>query len=208
MKGQKMKTRYVALSLVALSACEPTTLFDSRNIVMEPPVSGNSVPNSNGTITTTLTDTIVGNEVDGTNGFGYVAGLNSDRPRAEGYAGLLNTTNLATPPLTGNATMTGAYRIARLDGLTLGADNKPTGQRIAEADQITLTADFANKTLTGTANALSVNGTFDGNTLTGAVTFDGLDGSLRGQVGPDSAIGAFDGADADTVYSGGFYVRD
>jgi hypothetical protein len=197
-------------SALLLSGCEETTLFDDQNIVMLAPESGDATITDAGEVASTLVNTNVGNEIDADgNGYAFVTGLFPDDPGAAGFAGITDTTDLGTQPTTDSATMTGTYRLTQLDGLALNANDRPTATSTrSESDQITLTADFEAATLTGTQGDLSIDGTMDAGVLSGTVTFDGLEGTLRGAIGATDAVGAFDGADDDTVYAGGFFVRE
>ncbi len=193
-----------------LSGCEETTLFDDQNVVLLAPVSGDALVTDAGEVDAILVNTNVGNEIDADgNGYAFVVGLDPDDPRAAGFAGITETTDLGTLPTVDSATMTGTYRLTQLDGLTLNANDRPSAASTrSESNQITLTADFEAATLTGTQGDLSIDGTMEAGALSGTVTFDGLEGDLRGAVGPTQAVGAFDGADDDTVYAGGFFVRE
>lgn len=205
-----MRVFLASCACIALSACDGTSLFDDQNVVMLAPESGEAIATPAGTIETILVDTRVGTEIDDDgNGYAYVVGMYPDDPGAGGFSGLTEATDLGTQPTVSSATMTGTYRLTQLDGLALNGLNRPEAASIkSTGEQITLTADFEAATLTGTQNDLTINGTMDGGVLSGTVTFDGLDGSLRGKIGATEAVGAFDGSDADTVYAGGFFVRE
>lgn len=194
---------------VFTAGCEPSTLFDEDPIAVLTTDSGQIAVEDNGTITTFLVGTTTGSTVVGSNGFGFVVGINPNRPEVGGYAGITPNTNLGAQAPNGTATLTGTYSLAQFDNLILDASDQPD-ETLTSIDEraITLTADFDALSLTGTESDLAVNGIMTNGVLSGTVTYDGLDGTLVGEIGATDAVGSFSGSDANTVFAGGFIVSE
>jgi hypothetical protein len=71
-----------------------------------------------------------------------------------------------------------------------------------------LLADFEGLTLQGSAEGLSIDGTFGTDVLVATVTYNGVPGQVFGLVGADTFIGAFHGSDDDSAFAGGFVAED
>ena len=100
-------------------------------------------------------------------------------------------------PLSSNATFSGTVRLG---------DVRESGSSLV-GDNITLNADFAASTLTGSSAVITVDGTFSGNELGGAVMYDGIEGELDGVISVDGAVGAFAGSNDERGYAGVFQVQ-
>lgn len=120
-------------------------------------------------------------------------------------ASILPDATVADLPTTGGATYAGEYRMVHVNQIAEGDDGM-TGSALVIESRISLDANFAEGTLTGSSGNLTVNGQFNGSDLTGDVAFSGVTGTLDGIIGSDKAIGAFQGSDANETYAGGFYV--
>lgn len=140
----------------------------------------------------------------------HKAGINSNG--AQAIAGLESDIVPQVLPGSGIASFSGQYEVSAYDVYLLAeSDFEGTlyGLPNNEAGSITLQADFGAGRLTGSAGSLSVDGRFTSDqSLSGSVTYDGVDGSLTGVVGSTEAIGAFHGNDDNAVFSGGFAVSD
>jgi hypothetical protein len=143
---------------------------------------------------------------DGTNsGFAIVSG-SLDGGGFGAYVGLLPTTTVVPHGVTGGAVYDARYTLSRIDDINLTGNFIRAQSRII-GDDITLTADFADRTLTGTSDEgfLVVNGELNGNDeLNGTVTYRDLRGTLRGVIGTDKVVGIFHANNADLIYAGGF----
>ena len=150
---------------------------------------------------------VEGGDSVGGDGYVYVVGDTGGDGFAA-YSGLTPGTDLATPPTTGSAVMSGRYEAGRISGIDVNGD-RISGYPDRESSGISLTADFGRGTLRGTSDdtLLTVRGDFLGRTLSGEVIFDNDEGKLKGQVGPDKAVGIFHGNDETDVFAGGFIVR-
>lgn len=159
----------------------------------------------------------------GSDGYAYAASLlNGDSfPQtvsplgATAFAavsGILPTTNVGTLPSFGNATMTGTYQLTHVTRSATSA--RPTASDFESATgTITLTSDFAAKTLSATTSATtgqpltitefnSTNGD-----LLMTSTYRDAAGVVNGKIGANRAVGAFAGNGLTGVYAGGFIVN-
>lgn len=180
---------------VSLAACEVTQ--------DEATTSGFTNPSASGRISGVLSSAPVVPIIDDDGaGFSFTAGsTGGDGLRA--VAGLVEGTTVNFRPSVGTGSYAGVYALVYVDDIDLSG-GVITGQRDADVGVLTLTADFANDTLTSTDSALKVNGVMNGRTLSGSVTYRGLRGALEGLVGGDKTVGAFHANNADLIYAGGF----
>lgn len=155
------------------------------------------------------------------NGYGYQVGTVSGQG-LQAFAGIVPGASVAAPPASGTAQLNGRFEVAFIDFILVnGAGTSVSGQSSLDSGTLSLTADFANGTLRGSGtgvdgrfvnislaeNTLLVDGRFDGEALTGTVTYDGVSGPLTGLVGSNEAIGAFHGHTDGQVHAGGFIVN-
>lgn len=183
---------------IALSGCQ--TIQDRATI------SGFTSPTASGVIDGDLSNRVTGREIDADgDGFAYATGSISGEGLAA-KAGLVAGTDVSTPPITGTATFSGVYELRRITGIFISSDSI-SGFPASETGQIALDANFADGSLTGTSGSLTVDGTMNGETLSGSVTYRGVEGPLRGLVGSDKTIGAFHGNDESLIYAGGFLAN-
>lgn len=120
-------------------------------------------------------------------------------------AGLLPGSTVTAPP-TGSASYSGTYNLVTVSGISMDNDSIGGFTRGYSGD-LTLLANFANgNVVSAPGSALTVDGTATGRNLSGTVTFEGVEGDLRGLIGGDNAIGAFHGEGNDDTYmfAGGF----
>lgn len=139
------------------------------------------------------------------NGEGYAYQVGTDSRGLAGQSGLLPGTTTQPWASTGTATFKGTYNLLEVSGIGISND-RISGVRSASGGSITLTADFAKNTLTGTSSGglLVVNGAMTGNAMGGTVTYKGVAGDLTGVAGTDQAFGAFQGNNENLIYAGGF----
>jgi len=202
------KFSIIASFSIALAGCEASTLFDEDVAGIIETDSGQIDVDTDGVISTTQTILLSGSDVTTGNGYAYVIGYEPDTQLVEARAGIATTTDLGMQPTSGAAVMTGTYEVGQVDALDLDDDNVPMGTSTTESGTITLTADFFNETLTGSSGNLTVAGEMSDGALTGIVTYQGLDGTLVGEIGETDAVGAFYGHDANTVFAGGFRAAE
>lgn len=144
------------------------------------------------------------------NGYVYSVEFNPD-VGVRGYAGLMPGASVSDlPPPNTVATLTGHYRVDWKTYETATSTNIQLDRQGGASGVVTLVADIDAGTLIGTsetANDLAVNGTFDGNDLSGTATFRGVTGPLQGLIGADEAIGVFHGSSSNSVHAGGFIAN-
>lgn len=190
------KLAILLVPVLAISACAST---ESRTS------SGFQTPSNIGYLGPELTSALRGSDISVSgDGYAYAVGedLNGD---FAGYAGIIPTTLVLAPPISGSATWNGTYNLAQITGIELPAGGLQ-GYKAEFTGALSLTADFAAGTLVGASPELSVTGAFSGSTLSGSTVFRGLNGTLTGLVGATGAVGAFHGNGATDLYAGGFMV--
>ncbi|MEE9454794.1 MAG: hypothetical protein V3V13_10485 [Paracoccaceae bacterium] len=144
--------------------------------------------------------------IDG-NGYSIAVGLGSDN-KYHGYAGIIQTGVIASPPTTGSVVMSGKYYAALYTSIT-ETNGVPSGSSATDFNHdMTATIDFAAGTMIGEGDGqdLTINGTFSGTDINGTVTYFGVTGALDGILVPTQAIGIFHGHDDTMVYAGGFVI--
>lgn len=181
-------------SIVILSACMTT----SSNLKTSFETSS-----ANGDIGTSLSQTRSGKELIDGNGYAYAAGKGPDYG-FQAVAGVIPGSDMGVP-IYANATYTGEWELAKISSIYISG-NEITGFIGSDGGSITLNANFAEQTLTGSDGLLEVNGTMNGNNLSGSVIFNGTTGELTGLVGEQGAVGAFHGEGDTQIYAGGFLV--
>lgn len=209
--------RALLLSLCLLAACDNSKSDDDEiigdptpeqlarleeNIVL---TSGFVQPAADGTFTYDHNPIFTGSYKDGDgNGFAYQVGKSDDTFAA--ISGLLPGSTGGDLPLSGHASMSGAYRVAEIG--KSNDEGREYGEAVVTNGRITLRADFSFGTLQGsdTESGFVVDGTFSTGALTGQVFYNERAATLSGQIGRERAIGAFHGTDSDTAMSGGFLV--
>lgn len=143
-------------------------------------------------------------DVDG-EGYAYEVGTNDDGLAAQ--SGLLPGTQTESWVPVGTGSFTGSYNLIMITDINVDGQ-LISGSPFTRGGDITLNADFAGNTLTGTSDdgRLQVDGKMDGNEMSGTVAFNGVDGDLRGVAGSDEAIGVYHGNDEELIYAGGFFA--
>lgn len=188
------------LAIGALTACTPTANdYTDSGFVGADSLGNISVAGVSARREGALVDT------DG-DGFGYMLG-DTGGDGFVGYAGLAAGTDVTPAPTTGAVAMTGRYEAVHLSGIFLSGDNIQ-GFVSEDSGAVTLVADFAGRTLTGTSDdgELVVDGTFVGDDLNGSATYSGVATDLDGLVGADKAIGVFHANSGNDIVAGGFLV--
>ena len=198
-----------ALTLIACGAADQTA-------------SGFKTPDAEGELSGNISPQVrFGNDFSAVtgNGYAYQAGAIKDAG-FQAYAGLVPGAVVEAPTNATTATMTGRFEVAFVDAILTGSETA-TGQGSIDSGAITLTADFAQGTLTGggtgidggfenfflNENLLTIDGAISGTTLSGTATYNGVSGPLQGLVGADEAIGAFHGNSDGQVHAGGFIAN-
>lgn len=138
----------------------------------------------------------------------FVSGLDNG---ARAYAGIGPATDTGAVIRSGTATLTGPWEVVGIEDIVIleltDFEGRLSGQNFTNGGTITLSADFEEKTLTGSEGPLSVNGSISGGRLSGRVTYAGDRGALGGQIGALGAVGAFHGNNDQRVFAGGFVVE-
>ncbi len=174
-----------------LAAMEANTTFST----------GFGTPNADGTFSGSLATLFKGSYKAGT-GNGYALELGRNETAFSARVGLLPGTSGGTLPLSGIASMSGAYQVAEV-GKSQGEDIE-YGEPQVTSGRITLRADFQFGTLQGSDGVLTVDGVFSGANLTGSTYFNAREAALAGVVGTDRAVGVFHGSDDTSAFVGGF----
>ena len=194
----------IFVPLLAISACTTADIHTHASF---------QTPSNIGYLGPNLTGAVRGNDITPAgDGYAYAVGAGANKD-FYGYAGIVPTTVVSTPPTTGSATWAGTYKLEQITGIEL-TNNGIQGYKAANTGTLSLAANFGAGTLIGSSAVISngitpdltVNGTFVGSALSGAVTFRGLTGALTGLVGATGAVGAFQGNGATDLYAGGFMV--
>lgn len=210
----------IGAGLSGLAGCSATDLFSETYFV---------TPENNGTISQRLGAKSEGYTKQDSDGHGYAIKVGYTSKDLVAVTGIIPGSDGGAAVPSGTATyygtwVVGGYQNVRLSGSSLKFDP------MASAGAIVLDADFGAGTLNGTGNSvtaaeaeilvpgidttnlregtLEVAGTIDGASLGGQVTFDGVNGALRGVIGDEKTVGAFHGKGGKLVYSGGFYAQD
>ncbi len=208
----------VLLILVSLAGCDnsaddtPPTDFEAsptadqlaefeENTTLR---SGIATPKADGTFSGSFATIFKGGFED-RDGNGYAFELGREGTAFSAFGGILPGTDLGPLPTSGLASMSGAYQIHEV-GKSDGEERDYGGIQ-STTGRITIRADFDYNTLQGNDGVLNIDGTFSGDTLTGAAYFNQRPAVLVGKVGGDSAVGVFHGTDDATAYVGGFLVE-
>lgn len=183
-------------ALIITSACE-------EQIIDNNTTSGFVTPASNGTISSPDGTTRGFSDSSG-QGYAFKAG-NDDDDDIIAVSGIIPGTVASGAPTSGNVIYTGDYQMVSVGGFFID-DGKVIGFAVADSGSISLNADFDGGTLRGSDDKLTIDGRISGNQLSGDVEYDGVDGTLKGVIGADKAVGAFHGNDKNDIYAGGFYA--
>lgn len=192
----------LVLCLSSLSACGFTEAIQNNATQ-----SGFVTPSTNGAISVGLSQSSGGTvrTIDG-NGYAFQAGSDPGEGLAA-YSGILPGTQTDAWPTSGAATYSGTYEGVQISGINLDGAGFISGMSGPMSGTLTLSADFAQNTLTGTSDngLLTVDGQVGGGgTLSGSVNYQGVGGDLTELAGGDTAVGAFHRNNADLIYAGGF----
>ncbi len=146
------------------------------------------------------------------NAFGSItltSGTNRDGALA---VATLATLTPGTPVSSATVSYAGSYAVIGIENITYTptfiAGGIISGSNFSDTGFLTLDANLAARTLTGTDGTLTVDGTFVGTDLNGSVTYDGQTGALDGQIYEEGGYGGFHGNDADRVFAGGLTFID
>ncbi|WP_293447928.1 hypothetical protein [Planktotalea sp.] len=150
--------------------------------------TGFATPNPDGTFDSSLTTILKGGYRDDA-GNGYAFELGRDGTAFSALVELLPETDLGALPATGIATMRGEYQVIEV-GKSDG-DVRDYGEPVATSGRLTLRADFDFATLQGSDGTLNIDGTFDGQSLSGAAYFNARAAELSGRIGSEHAVGIF-----------------
>jgi len=208
------KSFVLAVVGLGMSAC---------NLIGDPTNSGFTTPTNDGTIVgkvntspsrsaserSTITGNVYGYQVGAVKGDGL-----------QGFAGIASGATVSAPLASGSATMNGTFRVGAIQNVSQNGTSF-SGLAFNDVGALTLVADFDAQTLTGSGtgedgaginsrlnnNVLEIDGRFNGSTLSGTATYDGVSGPLQGLVGANEAIGAFHGHTDGAVHAGGFIVN-
>jgi hypothetical protein len=129
-------------------------------------------------------------------GFAYQYGRVRGSRTFLGVAGIAPGTDPGEAATVARASYEGRYDLAHADTVVTRRDG-----------DIRLDADFANGTLTGSADGLEIDGRIDGTDLSGRATFRGVSARLDGVIGTKRAVGAFAGNDDDGLLVGGIVAE-
>ncbi len=184
--------------MVLLQACELATITTSR--LVTPDSTGDFSGDFN------VIDSGVEADASGDNGFAYQTAQVGDSNELRAMAGLLPGTTGGDAPVDASATYEGTYELARVTNIRTDG-GIILGNATTDAGFITLEADFIDGTLTGEDRFLEVDGTIDGQSLGGSVSYGEIDARLTGVIGQDRAVGAFVGDTSDEIIAGGFLVE-
>lgn len=195
-----MKT--IQLTVIAgamfLAGCEAQIIDDNTD-------SRFDTPSASGSFASVSNGSSGGIFVNG-QGFAFEAGASNDTGLIA-VSGLLPSTTVSAPPVSGSAVYNGRYELVRVSSFSLNYDtNEISGFALQDSGDISLTANFDSSKLTGSSGDLSVNGDINGVNLDGSVRYKDVRGTLDGLIGSDKAVGVFHGNDSDEIYAGGFYV--
>lgn len=200
MKHGRMGLMVMAGSIVA--ACDPVEGFDG--------LASNAEPDS--AIVTLETDGslpdqgFAGNGVSGAGetfltidgdltGYRFAYGRIANSNEFRAVAGFAPDSVPGDAITTGAIDYDGTYRL----GFVGRSEQQLSGD-------ITLTATFDDRTVTGEADGLVINGTFIGTDLAGTASFGGVTADLDGVVGQERVVGAFAGNTSGAVLAGGIYA--
>ncbi len=146
----------------------------------------------------------------------YATGTDVVAGQVVAAAGIRAGADVGTVRTSGTASYNTVYAYDVVDNVTRTATTIGGTRYTQPAQTMTLNADFGARTLTGTSPDLSVSGTITGNAVSGTATVDyafnpiigtpaagRVTTTLNGNVGSTGVIGAFQGADSNTVVAGG-----
>lgn len=192
---------------LAIGACVAITGCSGGVSEADAAQAGFYTPTSTGSVTSGLSQVSSGSEFnsDG-DGIAYAVGA-TDGNGLRARAGIIPGADVTRTLTTGVVNMSGRWELWKVEGVS-ASSTFVSGNKAFDGASINLSADFGQGTLTGSSSGLSVNGTFAGETLSGSVTYDGVDGRLRGLVGDDEAIGVFHGEGNSEIFAGGFVVEE
>ncbi len=190
-----MRILFIGAVCAALSACSDSELYVQSSF---------ETPSSSGTFRGLDTVYLSGQDTNALGGYAYALG-DTGGSGFRAHTGLLPGTATAPPPTTGVAVMTGSYSLGEITGIDIGFTSI-TGSPNRSSGALTLTADFANQTITGTSGSFEVEGTISGSDLGGKIIFGAAEGKLTGVVGATAAVGAFHGRSDTRLIAGGFVV--
>lgn len=140
----------------------------------------------------------------------FVTGTSFYGDTYKALSGIRSDYDVGTDVGTGEAVYVADYAYYVIDDIQL-RDGYAQGTGVEERGQITITADFDDRTISGTDSALVVGGNIYGGLIEGVVTAiysdpevsGQINGDLQGYIGDEGIIAAFHGNDPDTVMAGG-----
>lgn len=192
----------VGLSVTGCSWTRDNATSSFANVV------GNEIDKEiDGKANRTISDPDVGTVAIAT-GYRLTAGLIYPEVISYAYAGIAPGFDVGATVNTGTATYSARYTYVTVDYETsiFGLSGNPR----SDGGIIDLNADFAAGTLTGATSDLAVDGSINGDDLSGTVKvqyssyYNPIIGKLDGFIGATGTIGAFHGSDNETALAGGF----
>lgn len=162
-------------------------------------------PTATGTINAGLRDRFENNTRN--QGYAFQVGV-ANGTTLTALAGIVPDTTVSAPPSIGTGTYSGRYEI--LSGRIIGATGPNTRefQAFRDTGDIDITVNYGTGAFTGTTNKIGgprLSGRVEGRNLTGTVRSGVTTGNLRGLVGADRAVGAFQAINnLNNVFAGGF----
>jgi len=146
------------------------------------------------------------------NSFGSVSLVTgTDTDGAGAFASIITTT-AGTPLSSSDITYSGTYEVIGIENIDnvidLFGPDFIQGNTFSDIGTITLNANVASNTLTGSDGTLAVSGVILGTNLDGTIIYDGQAGQLDGAIFSEGGIAAFHGSDGDRVFAGGLTFAD
>ncbi|MEL6640259.1 MAG: hypothetical protein AAFP98_02920 [Pseudomonadota bacterium] len=135
------------------------------------------------------------------------------------YSGVLPGAQVGDIPLTGTAQFVGAYEVVTISGYN-ASSNPANWTEARDSGAMTVDVDFEEGQIDGRSDdgqlMISYFGTPTDDPATaalssrlfGEVTFQGIAGSFKGQIGGNGIIGAMNGQDDTSFFAGGFFAED
>ena len=194
--------------IATLAACGSQTA--------DPTNTGFATPSSAGTLSVLDSVTRDGDVTSPITGNTYAFQVGSIEGRGlQGFAGIAPGATVQEATGSEVATLNGTFQVGVIDSVNTSG-SLVSGTATSDIGGISLTADFGAGTLTGSGsginpslngNTLEIDGTINGDKLSGSATYMGVTGPLDGLVGTDEAIGVFHGHTDNQLHAGGFIAN-
>ena len=137
-------------------------------------------------------------------GFAYAVGLNGSQLAT--YSAQGSWQPLLNLPTSGTAEFKSSYALAGYKNASVSAAEEGYNLKadlLRRSGIVVLTANFSTASLFGSDDVISVSADIKGNSIDGAVYFDGMRASLTGRMDPDYLQGAFHSKSKNKVFAGG-----